>query len=95
MIKNTKLFYGILNFKFNTKLPVKVHGVFRLAFHLRRICNGEFKFTELMLENSEEIVMRSCSLELTRQGIYATLEPSRVTAARLLEFSIHIYFHFN
>lgn len=43
-------------------------------------------------ENSEEIVMRSCSLELTRQGTYATLEPSRVTAARLLEFSIQIYY---
>lgn len=36
--------------------------------------------------------MRSCSLELTRQGTYATLEPSRVTAARLLEFYIQIYY---
>jgi len=42
-------------------------GSFVLRFIYAASATGEFKFTEWMLENSEEIVMRSC-----RSGTYPT-----------------------
>jgi len=61
-----------------------------------RILHGKFKFTEFMVETVREVVIPFMQVgKITRQGISATLEPVRVTAARLLEFpflSFHLSF---